>query len=51
MFLVFLCFRFGKKTIPIDNFSKPGLENKRQHVKLKGIECTLNNNACNGSPY
>jgi hypothetical protein len=31
-----------KKTILVNNFSKPKLENKREHVKSKGIENTLN---------
>jgi hypothetical protein len=31
-----------EKTIPIDNFDKPKLENKKEHVKLKGKENTLN---------
>jgi hypothetical protein len=31
-----------KKTIPIDNFSKPKLKNRRKHVKSNGIENTLN---------
>jgi hypothetical protein len=41
-----LCFNISdleKKSIPIDNFNKPKLENKKEHVKLKGIENTLNN--------
>jgi len=42
MLLVFWYFRFGKTNIPIDNFSKPKLENKREHVTLKGIKNTFN---------
>jgi hypothetical protein len=42
MLLVFWYFRLGEKTIPIDNFNKLELENKREHVKLKGIKNTLN---------
>jgi hypothetical protein len=41
----YLCFDISdleKRTIPIDNFSKPKLENRREHVKSKGIENTLN---------
>jgi hypothetical protein len=30
-----------KQTILIDNFSKPELENRKEHVRLKGIENTL----------
>jgi hypothetical protein len=40
-----LCFDISnleKKPIPIDNFNKLELENKREHVKLKGIENTFN---------
>jgi hypothetical protein len=40
-----LCFDIldlEKQTTPIDNFNKQELENKREHVKLKGIENTLN---------
>jgi len=43
--LCFLCFDISdleEKTILVDNFSKPKLENRRKHVKLKGIENTLN---------
>jgi len=35
-----LCFDIldlEKQTIPFDNFNKLELENKREHVKLKGI--------------
>jgi hypothetical protein len=31
-----------KKTIHVDNLDKLKLENRREHVKLKGIENTLN---------
>jgi hypothetical protein len=40
-----LCFDISdlkKQTTPIVNFSKPKLENRRKHVKLKGIGNTLN---------
>jgi hypothetical protein len=40
-----LCFDIsdlGKKIIFVDNFSKPKLENRKEHAKLKGIEKTLN---------
>jgi hypothetical protein len=40
-----LCFDIldlEKQTIPIDNFNKPIVENRREHVTLKGIENTLN---------
>jgi hypothetical protein len=40
-----LCFDIldlEKQTIPIDNFNKPKLENKRKHVTLKGIKNTFN---------
>ncbi len=40
MFFVFWYFRFGKKPILVDNF-KLKIKNKREHVKLKGIENTL----------
>jgi hypothetical protein len=30
-----------KQTILVDNFSTPELENRKEHVKLKGIENTL----------
>jgi hypothetical protein len=50
-----LCFDIldlEKKTIPVDNFSKPKLENKREYVKLKGIENIFNNNVPpNGFSY
>jgi hypothetical protein len=47
MLQCFLCFDISNletQTIPVDNFNKPKLENKIQHVKLKGIEDTLNKN-------
>jgi hypothetical protein len=40
-----LCFDISdleKKTIPVDYFNKLELENRKEHVKLKGIENTLN---------
>jgi hypothetical protein len=50
-----LCFdilNLEKQTILVDDFSKPELANKREHVKLKGIENTLNSNTPpNGSSY
>jgi hypothetical protein len=43
--LCLLCFDISnleEKTIPVDNCNKPKLENRRKHVKLKGIKNTLN---------
>jgi hypothetical protein len=40
-----LCFDIldlEKQTILVDNFNKPKLEIRREHVKLKGIESTFN---------
>jgi hypothetical protein len=40
-----LCFDISdleKKTIHVDNFSKPKLENRREQVKSKEIEKTFN---------
>jgi hypothetical protein len=39
-----LCFDISnleKQTIPINNFSTPELENKKEHVTLKGIANTF----------
>jgi hypothetical protein len=41
MLIVFDISNLEKKTIHIDYLSKPKLENKREHVKSKGIENTL----------
>ncbi len=44
-FNVYLCFdilNLEKQTKHVDNFSKPKLENRKEHVKLKEIENTLN---------
>jgi hypothetical protein len=40
-----LCFdilNLEKKIIPIENFNKPKLETRKEDIKLKGIENTLN---------
>jgi len=40
-----LCFDIldlENQTTLVDNFNKPKLENKKKHVKLKGIENTIN---------
>ncbi len=39
-----LCFDISdldEKTIHVDNFNKPELKNRREHVKSKGIEKTF----------
>ncbi len=38
-----MCFDILNLEKPVDNFSKPKLENGRKHVKLKGIENTFDN--------
>jgi hypothetical protein len=48
-----LCFdilNLEKKTIPIESFNKPKFKNKKEDIKLKGIENTLNiRQPCNGT--